>query len=368
MFFCFPNLLIQRRLKLSIKAKSIIAAIWVANFSFVRAVLSFIITIILSLFLTPQDFGVIALAELVIINLEIVRNLGIDQELIYRQKELQKAADTGFFLATLSGLFFCLIIYLSASSMGKFFNNADLTPILQALAPILTLSGLGIIPATLLEKELRFKERFVIEGIAFITYSLITLILVFWGLGIWSIVYSKISQSLIQTSLLWLVAGWRPRSLGDFKIAFEILNYGRYITTMSILTLSFQYIDNIAIGKFSGTEALGLYVLAYSLANLPAKFTSVLINRISFPIYSQLQQDKDKLGKVFCRVIQMVTLFSIPVSIGILILAPRLILTLYSDKWMGSIAALQILSFYGLARSVGSLSNNVLYASGQKQN
>jgi O-antigen/teichoic acid export membrane protein len=219
----------------------------------------------------------------------------------------------------------------------------------------------------LLEKELRFKERFVIESVAFFTYSLVTIIFVYWGIGIWSIVYGKISQSLIQTSLLWIVAGWRPHSFGDFKVASEMLNYGRYITTTSILALSFQYVDNIAIGRFSGTEALGSYVLAYSLANFPAKFTSVLINRISFPIYSQLQQNKDKLSKVFFRVIQIVTLFSIPASIGILILASRLILTLYTDKWAESINVLQILSFYGLARSVGSLSNNVLFVLGKKE-
>lgn len=352
---------------MSIKAKSVKAVVWVAIFGVIRNVLGFLITLVLARLLVPRYFGLMAMTDLVIINLEIVRNLGIDQALIYRQKDLQRAADTAFIIMILSGIFFGLMTYFSAPIFGDFFGEDHLVPVLEAMASILIISGIGIVPATLLEKELKFKQRVIVESIAFIVYGVVAITLALLGAGIWSIVWGRISQSLVQTILLWLVTGWRPSSWGDLTIALEMFRYGKHIIAASVLALGFQYIDNLFIGKFAGVEALGFYTLAYSLANLPPKFTSVLINRVTFPIYSQLQQDTDKLARVFRQSVQMVSLLSLPASTGILVLAPRIILTLYTDRWAGSITALQILSLYGLSRSIGALPGTVFLVLGKER-
>jgi len=351
---------------LSLRKKTVKAVFWVAVSRFSRSILSFITTLILARLLVPDDFGLVAIVFLVINALQIFRDLGLDQALIYRRDDIQKAADTTCFLVLAAGLILYGLAYLAAPHVAVFFENEIVKPVLRVLALNIVISSLGTVPATLLEKELKFGKRVTAEILSNVGYAAICVTLASVGLGVWSIVYGQLTQSIIAAVSVWILSPWRPAFGFDKKIAVEIFRYGKDIVATAILIFIFTNIDDAFVGKILGTASLGFYTLGFSIANLPRQLVTSLVDRVTFPTYSKLQEDYQALSRAYLKSVKLVSMFSIPAAFGIFTLAPDIILTLYTRKWEASIVVIQILSFYGLCRSIGALSGNVFMAIGKQ--
>jgi len=351
---------------LSLREKTVEAVFWVAVSRFSSSILSFITTLVLARLLAPDDFGLVAIASLVINALQIFRDLGLSQALIYRRDDIQKAADTAFFLVPATGVILYGLAYLAAPHVAVFFENEIVKPVLRVLALDIVISSLGTVPSTLLERELNFGKRVTAEILSNVGYAAVCIALASIGLGVWSIVYGQLTQSVIAAVLVWILSPWRPAFGFDKNIAVEISRYGKDIVATAILIFIFTNIDDAFVGKMLGTSSLGFYTLGFSIANLPRQLVTSLVDRVTFPTYSKLQEDYQALSRAYLRSVKLVSVFSMPAAFGIFTLAPDIILTLYTRKWEASIVVIQILSFYGLCRSIGALSGNVFMAIGKQ--
>ncbi len=329
-------------------------------------VLNFIVTLVLARLLTPDDFGLVAIANVVVSMLKTYGNIGLSQALIFRKDNSSASSSTAFYLILVSKALLFAAALILAPWIANFFGDQRIIPIIRVLGIIIVVSAFSEIPTALLTKELLFRKRFMAEIVALICYSALAISMALSQWGVWSLVIAGTVQEIVLVPLIWWASGWRPALKFDWHVAREILDYGKDIVSASFLTYVSLNIDNIFVGKLLGARPLGLYTFAFSLGTLPVTFVTRLTNQVTFPVYVQLNEQTERIKNAYLKAMNIVTLFAFPANLGLLATAPLLIPFLYGEKWTDSIVALQILTFYGIGRAVGTVPVTILRSIGKQ--
>lgn len=125
--------------------------------------------------------------------------------------------------------------------------------------------------------------------------------------------------------------------------------------------------DNAFVGRFLGAAALGLYALAYNLANLPSSAITSVVARLAFPVYASMQDDPGSLRRGYLRSVRIVVLFTLPASLLLLTLAPDLVPGLYGERWRSAVPAVQVLSIFGFLKAFNTAPGSFLQATGHPE-
>jgi O-antigen/teichoic acid export membrane protein len=165
--------------------------------------------------------------------------------------------------------------------------------------------------------------------------------------------------------LSYLLVPTRATPKYDRTLARELFSYGRFVTGFTILQFAASEVDNLVVGKILGFEALGLYTMAWMLANLPATHIARTASVILFPAYSAIQHEREKLRVAYLTVLRAVGGVAIPAAAGLIALAPDIVRVVYGERWMPGVSALRILAFMGAARAIGMLSGYLYNAMGK---
>lgn len=346
--------------------KQIVTGIsWVTLYIYVVRIIGFLTTLILAKLLTPEDFGLVAIGVLVIEMTMIFGKFGIGQALIYRKEQIEPAANAAFFLVLGFNLLLVTGIILGAPLIGHFFENSAVVPIVVWLSLTMLPNAVKIIPTVLLEKELKFKRLVLPEVLPALVSAIGSVIAALLGAGVWSLVVRQLLYSFLGLILLWWISPIKIRFEFDWKIFREIIDYGKHMITASLLLLVLYNIDNMIVGKIVGTTALGFYVLAFRIANLPVQEGSHVISKVMFPVFSKIQHDREALSAGFLKVIKFVSAFCAPISIGMALYTPDLIRIIYGEKWLAAIVPLQILTAYGFIRALGVPGGEIMKSIGK---
>lgn len=327
----------------------------------------FLITIILARLLEPEDFGLVAIGLLVVNSISMFRDLGVGSALIYYSGDIKKAANTTLTMLPIIGVVLTVFTFLLAPLFADFLGNADSEPIIKVLSFSLLLVSLGITPSMLLDKELEFKKQVFPEVGSILSYGVTAIVLAYQGFGAWSIVYGKVMSLVIWLVILWHISPWKPRPEFDVKIAKSLFGYGRHIMGATLIYFLLTNVDNGFVAKFIGTTALGYYSMAYNISNLPAMNISGLVNRVMFPTYSKIKDNRETLIRIYLKNIKYISLVSVPLSLEILVLAPEIIMVLLGEKWLPALVPLQILCLTALFRSIVGTTGTLFNAIGRPE-
>ncbi len=355
---------------MTLKKQVASGAVWVGLSTVVVKVLSFIaITLVLARVLEPADFGLVGIAWLAINAFDFLREMGISSALIYWQDDDNNiAADVAFISLIISSFIIYAIIFLSAPFIEMFFRDAaGLTPVLRVLGLIMIINGISQTPYTLLAKNLQFRNKAIPEIIAGLANAIIAIVLALRGFGVWALVFGYLADGIVDSVLVWFFTSWRPKLRFDREVWRGMMAYGRHIVGSRFMIFGITNIDDALVGRMLGATALGYYTFAYRLSNVPATHITRLINSIMFPAFSKIQDDYERIRRVFFDTIQAVGLLSIPLAIGTLVLGPYFVHFYYQGKWDDSILAMEWLVIYGLARSIAANMGNIYRSLGKPQ-
>jgi O-antigen/teichoic acid export membrane protein len=327
---------------------------WQVGSSFLQKGISVATTVVLARILNPSIFGLYALAFIAIDALGLFKSMGFDSALIRRKDEVEKAANTAFFVIPFLGLIIYLILAISAPTIGRFLNNHEIVGVIRALGIIYVISCFGKVPAALLEKNMQFKKISTIEISAVIIYSVVAIILAISGVGIWSLVIAYIAKTIYQNIMYWVISGWHPKLEFDKKIALEMFHFGKFLFLGGLVWFLKMNLDNLLVGKLLGVTALGLYAIAFNVANFGADYFGGKVQRVVFPAYSKMQSDLTDLKRASFKVFKHVSLIAIPLGVGLFFLAEELLSFVYGQKWLGAINVLKILAVAGVFNTLSA--------------
>jgi lipopolysaccharide exporter len=331
-------------------------------------VVTFLVAAILAHFVTPADFGLVALASIAIVVATTVQESGLGLAVIRHRKEVDRAAGTVFVFNFAAGLVFYCVAFAAAPFLARLFSEPDLTEVLRVLALVLPIRALGVIPGVLIERELMFAQRAKGELSGGIVQALVAIPLAVTGAGVWSLVAGQLAGQFVQAVMFWAFTPQRPSpQLFSWPIFRELAQFGRHMTAANLIALIDQNIDTATVGRLLTGADVGFYNMAWRLSNLPATGIGYIVGRVMFPAYSTLQHDQAAFRDAFLANVRRVALFSVPVGVGILLAARPIVVGVFGSRWEPTVVPLQILAVFGVLRAFAGTTAPVMQAAGKPQ-
>jgi len=313
--------------------------------------------------LTPADFGIAAMAGLLMPYLGQLCGLGFGRAVVVlRDLSDDQLAQMNTVNSAL-GVALFLLAAIFAKPFAAFFKTPRLAPVFIVTCSSLILSALCAVPSSSLAKELRFRFLSVLGATVTMIAAIATLILALLGFGYWAIVLGNLFASLVRAVvILWVrpCRFVRPH-LSSLR---EPIRFGRDLSVSMVALNSYQRLDNFVAGRVLGESALGFYGTAWELANIPIEKVTSLVTTVIASYLSAVQDQPAALRRYVRGLTEVIALATFPATIGLSLVAREFVPLIFGHKWDGMIAPLQVLSFYAAFRSVMALMPKVLTAVG----
>ncbi len=324
--------------------------------------LSMIVKLILARLLLPKDFGIIGFAVVFMGIIKVISDMGMSTALIQRKDENLKAIDydTAFWAGILWGLFLATILIFVITPIATNFFNA---PLLKSIIPVLSISfvlkPLNTVHIVNITREMDFKKLVLPRNFSNIAASAIAIIMALTGFGVWSLVFQRVLTNLFLVLIYSYVSKWRPHLKFDKNSFRKIFSFGVYTTGTGIFNFLTGNIDYLLIGKMLGAGPLGVYSLAYTVTYVVRGQIMNVINKVFYPVYSKIQDDKVKIKRYYFTVIKYNCIVIYPIMVGLILLAKPFVLIGLGYKWREAVLPMQLMAGAGLVHLLTS-SNTIL--------
>ncbi|GAA1954043.1 oligosaccharide flippase family protein [Microbacterium deminutum] len=323
---------------------------------------SFAVGIVLARVLSPDQFGVYAVALAVQSILMAVADLGLSADLI-RSDDYERKAPTVATLGLVSGGLLALFTILSAPALAELLGSSAAAPAIAVLGGTLLLAGGGVVPYAMLQRRFDQKSMFTIGVVDFVASTAVTLLFVALGWGALSIALGRLLGQTLSTGLQFVFAKVRPRYGIDRSLLRPILAFGLPITGANMLSLALLNIDNIVLARVAGATALGFYVLAFNISNWPMSALSQVLRSISLPYIARA----DNAPRALTGLVAVAWALALPAGVAIATLAGPIIAVVYGERWLPAAAVLAALGVFGALRVIFDTFASYLYAIGKSR-
>jgi len=270
-----------------------------------------------------------------------------------------------FYFNIVVGLVAAGILCLAAPLIAAFYNEPILTPLTRALSLTITINSFSLIQTMILEKEIDFKTQTKVSMIAGVASGIIGVFLAVMGFGVWSLVFQQVSAALFRCICLWFFSTWRPALLFSLQSLREMFKFGSRMLASGLLNQIFNNIYLLVIGKLFSATDLGFFTRAQTLQAIPSETLSTMVGRVTFPVFSTIQDDPARLKRGLKKALTTLVLVNFPMMIGLAVIARPLVLVLLTEKWADCIPFLQLLCLAGLLYPLHLMNLNVVQALGR---
>lgn len=349
---------------MGIADRTVKAAFWMYALNITTRLLGLVRIIILARLLTPNDFGVIAIAMLVIAGLEVFTRSGLEHSIVQKTEVSRHELNALWSFDALRGIALGVVIYLTAPYVGAFMNSPGSVAVIQALSVVPALIFLRNVDMVIIWKELDAKKMVAVEATGQMVSVAVGITLALLSPNVWALVASVIADRVTQLMMSYVVSHSWPRFVWDWPVVKYHFRYGRQILAESIGSFFYNTVDDWFVGKFMGESALGLYGKAYQLGNLPTTELTLVLGRVLFPSFSKLQHDISRLGSAFLSVQKVISLIVAPISVFLFLFAHPLVYTLLGNQWLPMVPAFQVLVMLGAVRSLRETLGSIFRAIG----
>jgi O-antigen/teichoic acid export membrane protein len=322
-------------------------------------------SIVLAHLLSPHDFGLAGMA-LVFTGLGApFVDLALSAALVQRRVLEEKDRSTAFWTNVTAGSLLTLIGIAISPLVADFFGRPSVEPLVAAISVIFLLSSLSSTQSALLTREMNFRGL-EIRGIASaLAGAAAALSLAFAGAGAWAIVGQALVQAGTSLVLLWTFSPWRPTFTYSTASLRTLGSYSGKTFVSQLLGNLVNNVDNLLVGRFLGSVALGVYSVAYNAMYLPAGRVSQPLQNVLFSAFAKLQTEPKRLAQAWARGNQVISAVNVPAFLGMAAVAPDFVPVVLGQKWHAAVPVLQFLSLAGVGTTLQTLNWSTVQAMGR---
>lgn len=327
-----------------------------------------IIEFFLARLLFPEDYGIVGMAVVFLSLLEVFNDLGMNAALIQKKEEKLTPLhyDTAFWTGIFWGLFlFLLMTFVIAPLGAQFYDEPILKMIIPVMSISLLLNPINLVHKAQLIKAMDFKKLAIVNNTSNIISGITALVLAFLGFGIWALVFYAVVRVLMAVPLFFRATKWFPKLRWQKDLFKEIFGFGAYTTGTSFFNRLASNIDYLMVGKLVGSAALGFYTFAFLCTNTVRSQIVGIINRVLYPVYTTLQDDKKKMLDLFLKIISFNNLIIYPIMLTLLLFSEHLIPLVFGHKWDDSIPIIEVLSIAVLIQMLNNSHTILFRAAGE---
>ena len=316
-------------------------------------------TVVVTRLLTTEEMGVWSLALVVLSYVDLFNEFGLGTAVIHHRDRSLRPADVAFGLSIVIGAAFSVVGFVTAPLVADLLGAPELTGVLQLLSVVYVLASFYQVQHGLLARELQFQRRVGPEMARSIVKAVVAIWLAAEGLGAYALVWAQIAATIVGVVGYWIVTPWRPRRVVDLRMSRSLLGYGGQIVLIGLMGQAAQNVDYIFISREIGTAAVGIYTVAFRLPELAVLTVPVVVGQVLLSAYVRLRDQPQALAAALSRTMRSVATVTIPLGVGLALVADPLIEVLFGSRWAEAGPLLEVLApatvLMALAFPVGDL-------------
>ncbi len=348
-----------------LRQKTVRALVWSFLLSVAQRSVQFTVGVVLARLLFPEQFGLVGMLAIFMAVIRAFLDSGFGAALIQKREVSQTDACSIFYFNIVMGGAAVGLLWFAAPWIATFYHQPILTPLTRALSLTIVIDSFGLIHSSILTKQINFKAHAKVSVIAGILSGIVGISLALRGYGVWSLVFQQIVASLVSTVCLWSFNPWRPELIFSFGALSDMFGFGSRLLFSGILNQIFDNIYYIVIGRIYSAADLGFFSRAKTLNDVPTMTLSEMMGRVTFPVFSTIQDDRERLKRGLKKALTSLVLVNFPMMIGLAVIARPLILVLLTEKWAPAIPYLQLLCVAGVLYPLHVVNLNLLQALGR---
>ena len=345
--------------------KILTGARWATVLRLGAQIFSWVSTIIVVRFISPEDYGLNSMLSSPLILMMLLSTLGLEAALVQaRHLNRDELQSTFGWLLVVNGVLF-LSYFFGGTLLASYFNEPRLEALAKVLAFIFLLVPFRVIPNAMLDRDLDFKLRAQLEITASLVAALATVLMAYFGAGVWALVIGVVVNKTLLAILLMIFKPWFIMPTLHFATTKRMMVVGGIITLSGFLALISDQLITLIAGPTLGATILGIYGMSAELASLPLSKFMPVINQTMLPAFARFQEDRAAATHYFEKLLGVTSLAFIPMMVGMACVADTLVLTVFGDKWAASILPLIIMSLGMAFRMLALQLKTVLMSMGR---
>ena len=320
------------------------------------------VAIVLARLLTPEDYGLANMAIVFSSLVLVFSDLSLGGALVQRRRITEADRSTVFWTGLAVGTILTLGGIAASGLVASFYHNDAVQPLFAVVSLTFIFSSLQMTQVSVLHRQMRFRLLNLRVLASVVISGVVGLVLALLGAGAWALVLQQVALAVTSTALLWFCSDWRPRMIFSFSSLRDLGGFGLNVLGARTADYLNRNGDNILIGRYLGSAALGAYAVAYNLMLVPLNRLLLPLQDALYPALSRWQDDRQRMTSAWLRVERAVAAIVAPAMLGLAVVAPDFVDVVLGERWHSAIPVLQVLAVVALLQSLASLSDRVLQA------
>lgn len=338
---------------------------WSALENVTRLGVTFVVSIILARLLSPEEYGLIGILAIFIAIFNAIVDSGFTNALIRKQDATDTDYSTVFYTNLVLSVVLAAVLFFCARPISVFFERPELVSLTQVMSSVVIINALSIVQRVRTTKAIDFKTQTKITFISSIGSGVIGIGMAYMGYGVWALVGQQISNQLLSTIFFWIYNKWMPKLVFSWASFKEMWVFGSKLLSSSLIDTAWKEVYQVVIGKCYSPVTLGLYTRAKQFADLCSSNLTSVVQRVSYPVLSSIQDDRIRLKLAYQRVMKTTMLPTFVLMLGMAACAESMIQVLIGEQWLECVPMLQIICTYGMLYPLHALNLNMLQVQGR---
>ena len=315
--------------------------------------------------LTPEDFGIAAMALVVAGFVIAFSDLGLGAALIQRRSIDERDRSTVFWTGVVVGGLLTLAGVALATPIAEFYGEPAVEGLMAVLALSFVVSALGATHRAVLTRVMDFKRLelcsvagVLIGGLAGVAGAVV-------GWGPWALVTQQLVTSAVTSAALWIATPWRPHPTFSPASLRSLGGYGASVLGTRLVYRGQESALPLVIGRFLGATALGVFTIAYTVILVPLTRLAIPIGEVLFPAFAQMQDQRERVAQFWIRALSVLAAVCAPAMVGLAVVAPEFVAVVLGEQWADAVPIIRVLAWVGLIQALQAWNGGILMGLGR---
>lgn len=349
----------------SLKDRTVSGVGWSAAEAFLGQGVTFLVGIVLARLLTPAEYGLIGIVTIFTTILTGIVDSGFSNALIRKQDVTKEDYNTMFLTNLVVSIVLFVLLFFSAPFIALFFERQELVNLTRVMGCILIIQALSQVQNTILTKQIDFKTKTKVSVISAVISGLVGIGLAIAGYGVWALVWQILSRQLIYTAFLWVYVHWLPSFLLSVNSFKYMWGFGWKLTLSGLLGNIWNQLYQVVVGKYYSPDTLGQYTRAKDYASIFSTNLTLIVQRVTFPVLSEVQNDTERMVFAYRKVIKVTMFITVVLMISLGAVAEPLMYCLVGPQWNTAAAFLPLICISMSLHPLHAINLNMLQVLGR---
>lgn len=326
---------------------------------------SFIVSVLLARLLLPSEYGAVSLVLVFIALANVFVSTGLGESLVQKSNADETDFSTMFYISLITGILLYGILFIVAPFVGTFYKMPELVLVLRVLALKIPISAISTIQHAYVSKHMMFKRFFWSTLGGTLISGIIGIAMAYKGAGVWALVFQYLTNTLIDTIVLFFTVDWRPKLLFSVKSAKELFNFGWKIVAANLVNTTYSEARSLIIGSVYTAADLAFYNKGMQFPSLAITNIDSAIGKVAFPAMVQVKDEPARLKQVGRRAMKTTSYIIFPLMMGLAMVAEPVVRLLLTDKWILAVPYVQLGCLFYACQPIQTTNWQIIKAMGR---